>query len=41
MILRLFVLIAALAIGFTTHAQNDEALTALVQSHVLAALASA
>ena len=31
MILRLFVLIAALAIGFTTHAQNDEALTALVQ----------
>ena len=31
MILRLFVLIAALAIGLTTHAQNDEALTALVQ----------
>jgi len=31
MILRLFVLMAALAIGFTTHAQNDEALTALVQ----------
>jgi hypothetical protein len=31
MILRLFVLIAALAVGITTHAQNDEALTALVQ----------
>jgi putative heme-binding domain-containing protein len=31
MILRLFVVFAALAIGFTTHAQNDEALTALVQ----------
>ena len=31
MIFRLFVLLAALAIGFTTHAQSDEALTALVQ----------
>jgi putative heme-binding domain-containing protein len=31
MILRLFVLFAALAAGFTTHAQNDEALTALIQ----------
>ena len=31
MILRLFVLIAALAVGITTHAQNDEALTALIQ----------
>src|SRR5688572_17747558 len=31
MILRLFVLITALAVGFTTHAQNDEALTALIQ----------
>jgi putative heme-binding domain-containing protein len=31
MILRLFALIAALGIGFPTHAQNDEALVALVQ----------
>jgi putative heme-binding domain-containing protein len=31
MIFRLFVLMAALAVGVTTHAQNDEALTALVQ----------